>query len=82
MTRRTHDPSKQNSGAGHASGISLPAAALAQTVTLQQGQTINVQMQDTIDSGFRIRRRAFHRALVAPYPNDDATFANAIVNGR
>lgn len=60
----------------------VPAAALAQTVTLQQGQTINVQMQDTIDSGSAYAGERFTARLVAPYPNDDATFANAIVNGR
>lgn len=60
----------------------MPVAALAQTVTLQQGQTINVQMQDTIDSGSAYAGERFTARLVAPYPNDDTTFANAIVNGR
>lgn len=59
----------------------LPAAALAQTVTLQQGQTLNVQMQDTIDSGSAYAGEHFTARVVAPYPNDDATFANAVVNG-
>jgi hypothetical protein len=59
----------------------LPAAALAQTVTLQQGQNINIQMQDTIDSGSAYAGQHFTARVVAPYPNDDPTFANAIVNG-
>ena len=59
----------------------LPAAALAQTVTLQQGQTVNVQMQDNLDSGSAYAGEHFTARVVAPYPNDDATFANAIVNG-
>lgn len=59
----------------------LPAAALAQTVTLQQGQEINVQMQDTIDSGNAYAGQHFTARVVAPYPNDDTTFSNAIVNG-
>lgn len=59
----------------------LPAAALAQTVTLPQGQTVNVQMQDTIDSGSAFVGEHFTARVVAPYPNDDTTFANAIVNG-
>jgi hypothetical protein len=60
----------------------LPAAALAQTVTLQQGQVINVQMNDNIDSGSAYAGERFTAHLVAPYPNDDVTFANAVVNGR
>ncbi len=60
----------------------LPAAALAQTVTLQQGQTVNVQMNDNIDSGSAYAGERFTARLVAPYPNDDVTFANAVVNGR
>ena len=59
----------------------LPAAALAQTVTLSQGQQINVQMQDTIDSGNAYAGEHFTARVVAPYPNDDTTFANAIVHG-
>jgi hypothetical protein len=59
----------------------LPVAALAQTVTLQQGQEMNVQMQDTIDSGSAYAGQHFTARVVAPYPNDDATFSNAIVNG-
>jgi hypothetical protein len=59
-----------------------PAAALAQTVTLQQGQIVNVQMNDTIDSGDAYAGERFTARLVAPYPNDDMTFANAVVNGR
>lgn len=59
----------------------LPAAALAQTVTLQQGQTLNLQMQDTIDSGSAYAGEHFTARVVAPYPNDDSTFANAVVNG-
>src|SRR5579884_1133999 len=59
----------------------LPAAALAQTVTLSQGQTINVQMQDTIDSGNAYAGEHFTALVVAPYPNDDTTFQNAIVHG-
>ena len=59
----------------------LPVAALAQTVTLQQGQEMNVQMQDTIDSGTAYAGQHFTARVVAPYPNDDATFSNAIVNG-
>lgn len=59
----------------------LPAAALAQTVTLSQGQTLNVQMQDTIDSGTAYAGENFTARVVAPYPNDDSTFSNAIVNG-
>jgi hypothetical protein len=59
----------------------LPAAALAQTVTLHQGQTLNVQMQDNIDSGTAYAGEHFTARVIAPYPNDDATFANAIVHG-
>ena len=59
----------------------LPVAALAQTVTLSQGQTINVQMQDTVDSGNAYAGEHFTARVVGPYPNDDTTFANAIVNG-
>lgn len=59
----------------------LPAAALAQTVTLSQGQAMNVQMQDTIDSGNAYDGQHFTARVVAPYPNDDTTFANAIVHG-
>ena len=59
----------------------LPAAALAQTVTLSQGQSINVQMQDTIDSGSAYAGEHFTARVVAPYPNDDSTFADAIVHG-
>ena len=59
----------------------LPAAALAQTVTLQQGQTVNVQMQDDIDSGTAYAGQHFTARVVAPFPNDDSTFANAIING-
>jgi hypothetical protein len=59
----------------------LPAAALAQTVTLSQGQNINVQMQDTVDSGNAYAGQHFTARVVAPYPNDDTTFENAIING-
>jgi hypothetical protein len=59
----------------------LPAAALAQTVTVQQGQQLNVQMQDTIDSGSAYAGEHFTARVVAPYPNDDPTFADAIVHG-
>lgn len=59
----------------------LPAAALAQTVTLPQGQAINVQMQDTLDSGSAYAGEHFTARVVAPYPNDDTTFADALVHG-
>jgi hypothetical protein len=59
----------------------VPALASAQTVTLPQGQTVNVQMQDTIDSGSAYAGEHFTARVVAPYPNDDTTFANAIVHG-
>jgi hypothetical protein len=59
----------------------LPAAALAQTVTLSQGQQINIQMQDTIDSGSAYAGEHFTARVVAPYPNDDTTFADALVHG-
>ena len=59
----------------------MPVAALAQNVTLSQGQIMNVQMQDTIDSGNAYDGQHFTARVVAPYPNDDTTFANAIVNG-
>jgi len=59
----------------------VPAIASAQTVTLPQGQSINVQMQDTIDSGSAYAGEHFTARVVAPYPNDDTTFANAIVHG-
>ena len=59
----------------------LPVAALAQTVTLSQGQTVNVQFQNTLNSGDAYAGEKFTARVVAPYPNDDATFANAIVNG-
>jgi hypothetical protein len=58
-----------------------PAAALAQTVTLSQGQTVNVQFQNTLNSGDAYAGQHFTARVVAPYPNDDPTFANAIVNG-
>lgn len=58
-----------------------PAVALAQTVTLNQGQAINVQMENTIDSGSAYEGEHFTAQLVPPYPNDDAMFANAVVNG-
>ena len=50
-------------------------------MTLPQGQNINVQMQDTIDSGSAYAGQHFTARVVSPYPNDDTTFANAIVNG-
>jgi hypothetical protein len=59
----------------------VPAIASAQTVTLPQGQTINVQTQDTIDSGSAYAGEHFTARVVAPYPNDDTTFQNAIVHG-
>lgn len=59
----------------------LPAAALAQTVTLSQGQTLNVQFQNTLNSGDAYAGQHFTARVVAPYPNDDTTFANALVNG-
>lgn len=59
----------------------LPVAALAQTVTLSQGQQINLQMQDTIDSGNAYAGEHFTALVTAPYPNDDTTFQNAIVHG-
>ena len=59
----------------------LPAIASAQTVTLPQGQAVNVQMQDTVDSGSAYAGEHFTARVVAPYPNDDTTFANAIVHG-
>ncbi len=59
----------------------LPVAALAQTVTLQQGQNLNVQMQDTLDSGSAYAGQHFTVRVVPPFPNDDSTFANAIING-
>jgi hypothetical protein len=59
----------------------LPAAALAQTVTLSQGQQVNVQMQDTLDSGSAYAGEHFTARVVAPYPQDDTTFANAVVHG-
>ncbi|MFN2449981.1 MAG: hypothetical protein ABR508_09405 [Candidatus Baltobacteraceae bacterium] len=59
----------------------LPVAALAQTVTLSQGQAVNVQMQDTVDSGNAYAGQHFTARVIAPYPNDDTTFQNAIVNG-
>jgi hypothetical protein len=60
----------------------VPAVALAQTVTLQQGQTLNLQMNDTIDSGSAYAGERFTAHVAAPYPNDDTTFAGAVVNGR
>ncbi len=59
----------------------LPVAAIAQTVTLSQGQTINVQMQDNVDSGNAYAGQHFTARVVGPFPNDDSTFANAVVNG-
>lgn len=59
----------------------LPVAALAQTVTVGQGQAVNLQMQDTIDSGNAYAGQHFTARVVAPYPNDDTTFQNAIING-
>lgn len=59
----------------------LPVAALAQTVTLSQGQTINVQFQNTINSGNSYAGQHFAARVVTPFPNDDPTFANAVVNG-
>ena len=59
----------------------LPAIASAQTVTLPQGQAVNVQMQDTVDSGSAYAGEHFTARVVAPYPNDDTTFANAIGHG-
>jgi hypothetical protein len=59
----------------------VPAIASAQTVTLPQGQTLNVQMQDTIDSGNAYAGEHFNARVVAPYPQDDTTFQDAIVHG-
>jgi hypothetical protein len=59
----------------------LPTAALAQMITLSQGQNLNVQLQDTIDSGNAYEGEHFSARVVPPFPNDDSTFANAIVNG-
>lgn len=59
----------------------VPVAALAQTVTLSQGQTLNVQFQNTLNSGTAYAGQHFTARVVSPYPNDDPTFANAVVNG-
>src|SRR5579883_1488898 len=59
----------------------MPIAALAQTVTLSQGQTLNVQFQSTLDSGKAYAGQHFTAKVVSPFPNDDPTFANAVVNG-
>lgn len=60
----------------------LPVAALAQTATLPQGQTITVAMQDTINSGNAYAGEQFTARVVSPYPNGDTAFQNAIVSGR
>jgi hypothetical protein len=39
-------------------------------------------MNDNIDSGSAYAGERFTARLVAPYPNDDLTFANAVINGR
>ena len=60
----------------------LPVAVLAQTVSLDQGQTITVAMQDTLSSGNAYAGEQFTARVVPPYPNGDPTFQNAIVSGR
>jgi hypothetical protein len=59
----------------------MPIAALAQTVTLSQGQTLNVQFASTLNSGNAYAGQHFTAKVVTPFPNDDPTFANAVVNG-
>ena len=59
-----------------------PAAALAQsTVTLDEGSHINAQLQGTLDSGNAYVGERFTATVVPPYPNNDATFANATIYG-
>jgi len=60
----------------------VPAAALAQsTVTLSEGSQINAQMQGSLDSGTAYVGERFTAVVVPPYPNNDATFANATIYG-
>ena len=61
--------------------VIAPVSVLAQTLTLSQGTTLNVQFQNTLNSGNSYAGEHFTARVVEPYPNDDATFANAIVNG-
>lgn len=60
----------------------VPVAALAQTVTLNEGSTITAQMQDTLDSGTAYVGERFTARIVAPYPQNDDTFAGALVSGK
>lgn len=59
-----------------------PVAALAQTVTLGEGQTVHVVFQTTLNSGRAYVNQRFNARVIPPYPNGDPTFRNAIVNGH
>lgn len=60
----------------------VPVAALAQTVTLNENSTITAQMQDTLDSGTAYVGERFTARVVAPYPQNDDTFAGALISGK
>lgn len=60
----------------------LPVAALAQTVTLDKGETLTAQVQNTLDTGKAYAGERFTARVVPPYPRGDTDLANAVVNGE
>lgn len=60
----------------------LPGIALAQTVSVPKGGTITALMNTTLNSGNAYVGQKFTARVVNPYPDNDPTFANAVVTGE
>lgn len=63
--------------------FAAPSMALAQsTVTLSKGDTMNVQMQDALDTGSAYVGERFTARVIPPYPEGDSDLANAVITGE
>ena len=63
--------------------FAAPSFAFAQTtVTLAKGDTVNLSMQSTLDTGSAYVGERFTARVVPPYPEGDTDLANAVASGE
>ena len=63
--------------------FAAPSVALAQTmVTLAKGDSVNLVMQSTLDTGTAYVGERFQARVVPPYPEGDTDLANAVASGE
>jgi len=63
--------------------FAAPSITFAQTmVTLAKGDTVNLSMQSTLDTGTAYVGQRFTARVVPPFPEGDTDLANAVASGE